>query len=96
MAGSWDGLRRESAAGDTRGSQFSQPWGAACRSHSKPRERWVLEGGLAGLLRGSGLGEQLVQALAQALASPQAGASLATTTCHPILFDAMAEPGAAS
>ena len=72
------------------------PGGAACRSLSKPRECWVLEGGLAGVLRGSGLGEQLVQAPAQALASPQAGASLATTTCHPILFDAMAEPGAAS
>lgn len=72
------------------------PGGAACRSHSKPRECWVLEGGLAGVLRGSGLGEQLVQAPAQALASPQAQASLATTTCHPISFDAMAEPGAAS
>ena len=46
------------------------PGGAACGSHSKPRECWVLEGGLAGVLRGSGLGEQLVQAVAQALASP--------------------------
>lgn len=46
------------------------PGGAACRSHSKPRECWVLEGDLAGVLRGSGLAEQLVQAVAQALASP--------------------------
>lgn len=67
------------------------PGGLSC-SHSKPRECWVLEGAWRLLVRLRS-GEQLVQASGSGPGFPQAQASLATTTCHPISFDAMAEPG---